>query len=183
MIDTIIEIGRSLVTIVSLCILVLQIDVNRMTDSWPYPSAQEIWDRLDNTFSNEDDYEDLRIQDFVVSGRLMAQRRLDRLTMPRGQSSVLERGTISLGVNEVPDASVDTALGYTSVVGTMLAEELANAEDQVSDPDHTFCHSLTTSRSWLCRIVYRRLSSLLLVPTLLWRRWSGGYESWRCLSG
>jgi len=109
-----------------------------MADSWPYPLAQEIWDRLDNMFSNEDDYEDLRIQDFVVSGHLMARRRLDRLTMPQGQSLVLERGTISLGSNEVWDALVDTALGYTSVVGTMLAEELANAEDQVSDPDHMF---------------------------------------------
>ena len=58
--------------------------------------------------------------------------------MPRGQSSVLEQGTISLGSNEVQDASIDTALGYTSMVGTMLAEELANAEDQVSDPDYTF---------------------------------------------
>ena len=34
--------------------------------------------------------------------------------------------------HERSDASVDTALGYTSVVGTMLAEELANAEDQVA---------------------------------------------------
>ena len=33
--------------------------------------------------------------------------------------------------HERSDASVDTALGYTSIVGTMLAEELANAEDQV----------------------------------------------------
>jgi len=38
----------------------------------------------------------------------------------------------------VRDASVDTTLGYMSIVGTMLAEELANAEDQVGDPDHTF---------------------------------------------
>ena len=96
-----------------------------MADSWPYPLAQEIWDRLDNTFSTEEDYEDLRIQDFVVSGRLMARRRLDRLTMPWGQSLVLEQGTISLGLNKVWDTSIDTALGYTSVVGTMLAEELA----------------------------------------------------------
>ena len=58
--------------------------------------------------------------------------------MPRGQSLVLERGTISLGSSKVRDASVDTALGYTSVVGTMLAEELANAEDQVGNLDHTF---------------------------------------------
>jgi len=89
-------------------------------------------------FVNEDDFEDLWIQDFVVTGRQTACRRLDRLTLPRGQSSVLERGTIFLGRNEVRDASVDTTLGYTSVVGTMLAEELANTEDQVGDPDHTF---------------------------------------------
>ena len=58
--------------------------------------------------------------------------------MPRGQSLVLERGTISLGSTEVRDTSVDTALGYTSILGTMLAEELANAEDQVGNLDHTF---------------------------------------------
>jgi len=109
-----------------------------MADSWPYPLAQEIWDQLNNTFSNKDNYEDLRIQDFVVLGHLMVQQRLDRLTMPWGQSSVLEQGTISLGLNEVRDALVDTALGYMSIVGTMLAEELANTEDQVSDPDHMF---------------------------------------------
>jgi len=109
-----------------------------MADSWPYLLAQEIWDQLDNTFSTEEDHEDLRIQDFVVLGCLMARRRLDQLTMPQGQSLVLEWGTTSLGSNEVRDASVDTALGYMSVVGTMLAEELANAADQVSDPDHTF---------------------------------------------
>ena len=32
---------------------------------------------------------------------------------------------------------MDTALGYTSMVGTMLAEELANAEDQVDTLDRT----------------------------------------------
>jgi len=42
--------------------------VNHMTDSWPYPLAQEIWDQLDNTFSTEEDYEDLQIYDFVVLG-------------------------------------------------------------------------------------------------------------------
>jgi len=89
-------------------------------------------------FVNEDDFEDLQIQDFVVTGQQTAHRRLDRLTMPRGQSSVLERGSIPLGRAEVRDTLVDTALGYTSVVGMMLAEELANAENQVGDPDHTF---------------------------------------------
>jgi len=67
----------------------------------------------------------------------MTRRRLDRLTMPRGQSSVLERGSRRLRDHERSDASVDTALGYTSVVGTMLAEELANAEDQVGTLDRT----------------------------------------------
>ena len=56
-------------------------------------------------FVNEDDFEDLQIQDFVVMGRQTARRRLDRLTMPRGQSSVLERGSIPLGRDEVRDAS------------------------------------------------------------------------------
>jgi len=108
------------------------------SDSWPYPEYRDVWDRLENTFDTEEDFEDLRIRDFVLAGRQTARRRLDQLTMPRGQSSVLERGSLQLREHERSDASVDTALGYTSVVGTMLAEELANAEDQVGTLDRTF---------------------------------------------
>jgi len=39
--------------------------------------------------------------------------------------------------HELVDTSVDTALGYTSIVGMMLAEELANTEDQVGTLDCT----------------------------------------------
>jgi len=59
-------------------------------DSWPYPEHRDVWDRIENTFDTEEDFEDLRIQDFVLAGRQTARRRLDRLTMPRGQTSVLE---------------------------------------------------------------------------------------------
>ena len=83
--------GLSLVTIVSL----LQSCIPRCRlmgdlDSWPYPEHRDVWDRIKNTFSTEEDFEDLRIQDFVLAGRQTARRRLDRLTMPRGQTSVLE---------------------------------------------------------------------------------------------
>jgi len=107
------------------------------SDSWPYPEYRDVWDRIENTFQNEEDFEDLRIQDFVLAGRETTRRRLDRLTMPRGQTSVLERGSRRLRDHEGSEASVDTALGYTSIVGTMLAEELANAEDQVGTLDRT----------------------------------------------
>jgi len=106
-------------------------------DSWPYPEYRDIWDRIENTFNTEEDFEDLQIQDFVLVGRHTTRRRLDRLTMPWGQSSVLERGSLQLREHERSDALVDTALGYTSVVGTMLAEELANTEDQVGTLDRT----------------------------------------------
>ena len=56
-------------------------------DSWPYPEHRDVWDRIENTFSTEEDFEDLRIQDFVLAGRQTARRRLDRLTMPQGQTS------------------------------------------------------------------------------------------------
>jgi len=112
------------------------------SDSWPYPEYRDVWDRIENTFQTEEDFEDLRIQDFVLAGREMTRRRLDRLTMPRGQTLVLERGSRRLRDHERLDASVDTALGYTSVVGTMLAEELANAEDQVGTLDYT-CQSIS----------------------------------------
>jgi len=111
-------------------------------DSWPYPEHRDVWDRIENTFDTEEDFEDLRIQDFVLAGHQTARRRLDCLTMPRGQTSVLERGSLQLREHERSDASVDTALGYTSVVGTMLAEELANAEDQVGTLDCT-CWSMS----------------------------------------
>ena len=56
--------------------------------------------------------------------------------MSRGQTSVLERGSLETRDHELADTSVDTILGYMSMVGTMLAEELANAEDQVGTLDH-----------------------------------------------
>ena len=67
------------------------------------------------------------------------------------------------------DTSVDAALGYTSVVGTMLAEELANAEDRVGTLDRTFEYVLIAFRSSLFRSVPRTQNSLLLVQTPLWR--------------
>jgi len=154
-------------------------------DSWPYPEHRDVWDRIENTFQTEDDFEDLQIQDFVLAGRQTARRRLDRLTMPRGQTSVLERGSLQLREHERLDTSVDTALGYTSIVGTMLAEELANAEDQVGTLDCT-CFRVCPDylfRLSLFRSVPRRRNSQLLAPTRLWPRWWGEYESWRCPSG
>jgi len=117
--------------------VILQVILTLFSDSWPYPEYRDVWDRIENTFQNEEDFEDLRIQDFVLVGRETTRRRLDRLSLPRGQSSVLERGSRRLRDHEERDASVDTSLGYTSMVGTMLAEELANAEDQVGTLDRT----------------------------------------------
>ena len=116
---------------------------------------------MGNTFNTEEDFEDLRIRDFVLTGRQVTRRRLDRLTMPQGQSSVLTRGSRQLRNHET-DTSVDTTLGYTSIVGTMLAEELANAEDQVGTLDRTFEYVLIAFRSSLCRNVPRKQSSLPL---------------------
>jgi len=138
MIGSTFEIGRYLVTIVS---LLKSCDPQRvltsLIDSWPYPVHRDVWDRIENTFSTKEDFEDLWIQDFVLAGCQTAQRRLDRLTMPQGQSSVLERGSLQMRGHELADTLVDTALGYTSIVGTMLAEELANTEDQVGTLDCT----------------------------------------------
>jgi len=129
--------GRLLVIIVSLLYNLVILYIDWFSDSWPYPEYRDVWDRIENTFQTEEDFEDLRIQDFVLAGHEMTRRRLDRLTMPQGQTSVLERGSRQLRDHERTDTSVDTALGYTSVVGTMLAEELANAEDQVGTLDRT----------------------------------------------
>jgi len=89
--------------------------------------------------------------------------------MSQGQTSVLERGSLELRDHKLADTSVDTALGYTSMVGTMLAEELANAEDQVGTLDCTFEYDLIAFRLLLCRSVPKKQSSPLLAQTPLWR--------------
>jgi len=85
--------------------------------------------------------------------------------MPRGQTLVLERGSLRLRDHERSDALVDTALGYTAIVGMMLAEELANTEDQVGTLDRTFEYVLIAFRSSLFRSLPRKRSFPLLVPT------------------
>jgi len=130
-------------------------------DSWPYPNHREVWDWIEDTFDVD--------EDFVLAGRQTTRRRLDRLTMSRGQSSVLERGSVQIRDHELADTSVNTALGYTSMVGMMLAEELANAEEQVGTLDRTSesrsdylldCRSAgsCTGGGALCRSFQRSLS-------------------------
>jgi len=89
------------------------------SDSWLYPKYHDVWDRIENMLDMEEDFENLRIQDFVLAGCQTARRRLDRLTMPRGQTSVLERGSLQLREHERLDTSVDAALGSLGAEGVI----------------------------------------------------------------
>jgi hypothetical protein len=99
--------------------------------NWPYPQAEEVWVRADTDLIAEEDFEDLHFGDFVRAGRRVARRSYRNLAATANQLSVLERGLERPRAEELPDLSVDSAIGYTSMVGVMLADEVAILGDMV----------------------------------------------------
>jgi len=66
------------VIIVSLLLILLSsYSIKVFLDSWLYPEYRDVWDWIENTFDTEEDFEDLRIRDFVLAGRQTTRRRLD----------------------------------------------------------------------------------------------------------
>ncbi|KAF9642876.1 hypothetical protein BDM02DRAFT_3192553 [Thelephora ganbajun] len=74
----------------------------------------------------------LGVNDFVLSHKVTARRKLERLQGSVFAHSLLERGTYhAMGGIEVYNGPIEVLMGYTSLVGVMLAEEIALTNDVV----------------------------------------------------
>ncbi|KAF9645586.1 hypothetical protein BDM02DRAFT_3130972 [Thelephora ganbajun] len=98
----------------------------------PYPPPSSIFTRANTTENCDEDFLDLGVNNFVLSHKVTARRKLERLQGSVFARSLLERGTYhAMEGIEVYNGPIEVSMGYTSSVGIMLAEEIALTNDVV----------------------------------------------------
>ncbi|KAF9641883.1 hypothetical protein BDM02DRAFT_3194351 [Thelephora ganbajun] len=98
----------------------------------PYPPPSSVFTRANTAENSDEDFSDLAINDFVLSHKVTARRKLERLQGSVFARSLLERGTFhAMEGIEVYNAPIKVSMGYTASVGVMLAEEIALTNDVV----------------------------------------------------
>ncbi|KAF9649165.1 hypothetical protein BDM02DRAFT_3186466 [Thelephora ganbajun] len=96
----------------------------------PYPPPSSIFTRANTTENCDKDFSDLGVNDFVLSHKVTACRKLERLQGSVFARSLLERGTYhAMEGIEVYNGPIEVSMGYTASVGVMLAEEIALTND------------------------------------------------------
>ncbi|KAF9649735.1 hypothetical protein BDM02DRAFT_3229300 [Thelephora ganbajun] len=84
------------------------------------------------TIAHARDFSDLAVNDFVLSHKVTARRKLERLQGLVFARSLLERGTFhAMEGIEVYNGPIEVLMGYTASMGVMLAEEIALTNDVV----------------------------------------------------
>ncbi|KAF9641893.1 hypothetical protein BDM02DRAFT_3194332 [Thelephora ganbajun] len=104
----------------------------RGTRHHPYPPPSSVWTRANTAVNDDEDFSDLGVNDFVLSHKVTAHRKLECLQGSVFARSLLERGTYhAMEGIEVYNGPIKVSMGYTSSVGVMLAEEIALTNDMV----------------------------------------------------
>ncbi|KAF9642232.1 hypothetical protein BDM02DRAFT_3193638 [Thelephora ganbajun] len=98
----------------------------------PYPPPSSVFMRANTAENCDEDFSNLAVNDFVLSHKVTARRKLKRLQGLVFARSLLERGTFhAMEGIEVYNGPIEVSMGYTSSVGIMLAEEIALTNDVV----------------------------------------------------
>ncbi|KAF9652081.1 hypothetical protein BDM02DRAFT_3184066 [Thelephora ganbajun] len=98
----------------------------------PYPPPSSVFMRANTAKNSNEDFSDLAVNDFVLSHKVTARRKLERLQGSVFARSLLERGTFhAMEGIEVYNGPIEVSMGYTASVGVMLAEEIALTNDVV----------------------------------------------------
>ncbi|KAF9643179.1 hypothetical protein BDM02DRAFT_3132601 [Thelephora ganbajun] len=99
----------------------------------PYPPPSSVFTRANTAENCDEDFSDLAVNDFVLSHKVTARRKLERLQGLVFARSLLERGMFhAMEGIEVYNGPIEVSMGYTSSVGIMLAEEIALTNDVVT---------------------------------------------------
>ncbi|KAF9643655.1 hypothetical protein BDM02DRAFT_3132270 [Thelephora ganbajun] len=98
----------------------------------PYPTPSSVFTRANTAENSNEDFSNLGVNDFVLSHKVTARQKLERLQGSVFACSLLERGTYhAMEGIEVYNGPIEVLMGYTSLVGVMLAEEIALTNDMV----------------------------------------------------
>ncbi|KAF9645937.1 hypothetical protein BDM02DRAFT_3200873 [Thelephora ganbajun] len=98
----------------------------------PYPSPHSAFMRANTAKNSDKDFSDMGVNNFMLSHKVTACRKLEHLQGSVFACSLLERGTYhAMEGIEVYNGPIKVSMGYTSSVGIMLAEEMALTNDMV----------------------------------------------------
>ncbi|KAF9643388.1 hypothetical protein BDM02DRAFT_3191731 [Thelephora ganbajun] len=104
----------------------------RGTRQYPYPAPSSVFTRANTAENCDEDFSDLGVNDSVLSHKVTTHWKLEQLQGLVFARSLLERGTFhAMEGIEVYNSPIEVLMGYMSLVGVMLAEEIALTNDMV----------------------------------------------------
>src|SRR5579864_9287288 len=81
--------------------------------SRPYPSAESVYIRSNQSHPNDDEFADLGLNDFFVVHRRVARRKLERLHLDPFQAGLFSRGVQPQFDHREPSSDIlEAAIGY-----------------------------------------------------------------------
>ena len=100
--------------------------------SLPYPTAQNVWERSAGPNEADDNFRDLHLSDFLNVSKRTARHKLRNIRPGRHLDELLARGVARRLESQDGHSDVlESALGYSAVMGTMLLEDQIMVESKV----------------------------------------------------
>ena len=103
--------------------------------SRPYPSYEDVYLRSNTSNPGSDEFQDLRLNDFLVAQRWVARRRLEHLQLTPYQGSLLSRGVQPQWEQREPyNMILEASLRYTALCSVrMLKGEVVKLRDELRE--------------------------------------------------
>ena len=100
--------------------------------SRPYPSYKDVYLRSNMSNPGSDEFQDLGLNDFLVTQRQVARRKLERLQLAPYQGSLFSRGVQPHWEQREPyNAVLEASIGYTASCGIVVMDEVADLNERV----------------------------------------------------
>ena len=100
--------------------------------SHPYPSYEDVYLRSNTSNPGSDEFQDLRLNDFLVTQRRVARRKLERLQLTPYQGSLFSRGVQPQWEQREPyNMVLEASLRYTASCSVVVMDEVADLNERV----------------------------------------------------
>ena len=100
--------------------------------SCPYPSCKDVYLRSNTSNLGSDEFQDLRLNDFLVAQRRVARRKLEHLRLTPYQGSLLSRGVQPQWEQREPyNMVLEASLGYAALCSVVVMDEVADLNERV----------------------------------------------------
>ena len=100
--------------------------------SRPYPSYEDVYLHSNMSNPGSDEFQDLGLNDFLVTQRRVARRKLEHLQLTPYQGSLFSRGVQPHWEQREPyNAVLEASIGYTASCGIVVMDEVVDLNERV----------------------------------------------------